>query len=104
MVDGLRLHHVPDIHFHMQGAGYHELPKPPRIANAVYAEVVPREITLAAQSGLVQETAWNVDADGVQNLVQLLSAFHPFFREHSQHKLFHREPAYEGTRIHVRGM
>ena len=58
---------------------------PPRIANPVYAEVVPRELTLAAQSGLVQETAWYVDADGVLNLVELLSAFQAFFREHSQH-------------------
>ena len=30
VVDGLRLQHVPDIRFHMQGSGFHELPsKPP---------------------------------------------------------------------------
>ena len=58
---------------------------PPRIANPVYAEVVPRELTSAAQSGLVQETAWYVDPDGGLNLVALLSAFQTFFREHSEH-------------------
>ena len=35
---------------------------PLRIANPVYAEVVPRELTYAAQEGLVQDTAWYVDA------------------------------------------
>ena len=58
---------------------------PPRIANPVYAEVVPRELTQAAQSGLVQETAWYVEPDGGLNLVDLLSAFQTFFREHSEH-------------------
>ena len=58
---------------------------PPRIANPVYAEVVPRELTTAAQSGLVQETAWYVDPDGGLNLTKLLAAFQGFFREHSEH-------------------
>ena len=31
---------------------------PLRIANPIYAEVVPRELTVAAQEGLVQERAW----------------------------------------------
>ena len=58
---------------------------PPRIANPIYAEVVPRELTSAAQSGLVQETAWYVDAAGGLDVVKLLSAFQAFFREHSEH-------------------
>ena len=58
---------------------------PPRIANPIYTEVVPRELTRAAQSGLVQETAWYVDADGGLNMGQLLAAFQEFFREHSEH-------------------
>ena len=35
---------------------------PLRIANPVYAEVVPRELTYAAQAGLVEDPAWYVDA------------------------------------------
>ena len=58
---------------------------PLRLANPIYAEVVPRELTYAAQSGLVQETAWYVDGDGGLDVVALLTAFQAFFREHSEH-------------------
>ena len=58
---------------------------PLRIANPVYAEVVPRELTYAAQEGLVQDTAWYVDDGGDLDLVKLLTAFQAFFREHSEH-------------------
>ena len=36
----------------------------PRIANPVYAEVVPRHLNYAVQAGLPQEMAWYVDAAG----------------------------------------
>ena len=58
---------------------------PLRIANPIYAEVIPRELTWAAQEGLVQDTAWYVDADGGLDVVKLLAAFQAFFREHSEH-------------------
>ena len=58
---------------------------PLRIANPIYAEVVPRELTAAAQEGLVQELAWYVDADGGLDVVKLLAAFQAFFREHAEH-------------------
>ena len=58
---------------------------PLRIANPIYAEVIPRELTWAAQEGLVQDTAWYVDADGGLDLIKLLAAFQAFFREHSEH-------------------
>ena len=58
---------------------------PLRIANPIYAEVVPRELTAAAQEGLVQETAWYVDAAGGLDVAKLLAAFQAFFREHSEH-------------------
>ena len=58
---------------------------PLRIANPVYAEVVPRELTYAVQETLVQETAWYVDADDGLDLARLLGAFQAFFREHSEH-------------------
>ena len=60
---------------------------PLRIANPIYAEVVPRELTSAAQEGLVEETAWYVDADGGLDVVKLLAAFQTFFREHSEHRV-----------------
>ena len=58
---------------------------PLRIANPIYAEVVPRELTAAAEEGLVQELAWYVDADGGLDVGNLLAAFQAFFREHSEH-------------------
>ena len=57
----------------------------PRIANPIYAEVVPRELTSAVQATLVQETAWYVDSDGRLDADKLLAAFQRFFREHSEH-------------------
>ena len=56
-----------------------------RIANPVYAEVVPRELTWAVQETLPQETMWYVDADGSLDVSALLAAFQAFFREHSEH-------------------
>ena len=58
---------------------------PPRIANPIYAEVVPRELTSAVQATLVQETTWYVDADGGLDVDELLASFQRFFREHSEH-------------------
>ena len=60
---------------------------PLRIANPIYAEVVPRELTWAAQSSLLQEVDWYVDAKGSLDVGKLLGAFQAFFREHSEHWL-----------------
>ena len=58
---------------------------PLRIANPIYAEVVPRELTAAAQTGLVQDAAWYIDPAGGLDVDELLAAFQAFFREHSEH-------------------
>ena len=58
---------------------------PPRIANPIYAEVVPRELTYAVQATLNQDAAWYVDADDGLDVDRLLAAFQTFFREHSEH-------------------
>ena len=58
---------------------------PLRVANPIYAEVVPRELTCAVQAGLTEEMAWYVDAGGGLDVRKLLSAFQTFFREHSEH-------------------
>ena len=59
--------------------------RPLRIANPIYAEVIPRELTWVAQEELDQETAWYVEADGSLNVDKLMAAFQTFFREHSEH-------------------
>ncbi len=59
-----------------------------RIANPIYREVIPRELTLIliAQLNLEaqQQTAWYVRPDGRLDLPQLLAAFQQFFRENSE--------------------
>ena len=59
--------------------------RPLRIANPIYAEVIPRELTWVAQEELAQETAWYVEPDGNLNVDKLMAAFQTFFREHSEH-------------------
>ena len=59
--------------------------RPLRIANPIYAEVVPRELTWVVQEEFDQETAWYVDDAGDLNVGELLSAFQAFFRAHSEH-------------------
>ena len=60
---------------------------PVRIANPIYAEVIPRELSWATQARLVQETAWYVAPDGSLDVEKLLAAFQTFYREHSEHWL-----------------
>ena len=59
--------------------------RPVAIANPIYQEVIPRDLTYTTQEYLVQDTAWYVDADGRLRLADLLTAFQEFFREHSEH-------------------
>lgn len=55
------------------------------IANAIYQEVIPRELGWLIQSGMSQQTAWYVQPDGRLDTSKLLAAFQEFFREHSEH-------------------
>ena len=70
---------------YVRDLGLIALDPPLRIANPVYAEVIPRELTWVAQIGLAEDPAWYVDGDGRLNLDKLLAAFQEFFREHSEH-------------------
>ena len=58
-----------------------------RIANPIYAEVIPRELGHATQVAMPQQTAWFVDASGDLDIDKLLEAFQAFFRENSEHWL-----------------
>ena len=72
---------------------------PPHIANPIYAEVVPRELTYAVQAGLVEDPAWYVDAGGGLDVARLLAAFQAFFREHSEHWLGRFDYAEAGPQL-----
>lgn len=54
------------------------------VANPVYREIIPRELTCSTQYTISQPTEWYV-TDGRLNMAKLLAAFQEFFREHSEH-------------------
>ncbi len=59
--------------------------RPVRLANPIYAEVVPRELTRITQDELTEDAAWYVDAAGGLQVNVLMAKFQQFFREHSEH-------------------
>ena len=79
-------HHARDLEY-VRDLGLVAAADPPRIANPIYREVVPRELGYILQSSLDVQTAWYVDDDGRLNLTKLLTAFRTFFGEHSEHWL-----------------
>lgn len=55
------------------------------IANAIYQEIIPREIVAPLQDGIPnQQTAWYVLPDGRLDMPLLLRAFQQFFRENAE--------------------
>ena len=69
---------------------------PVRMANSIYAEVIPRELVLPLEATLAGsvDPAWYVRADGSLDLQGLLSGFQDYFREHAEswvERFGHRE-------------
>lgn len=54
-----------------------------RIANGIYREIIPRELTWSTQAMLTQQPHWYQNADGSINMEKLLLDFQQFFRENS---------------------
>ena len=60
-------------------------PDPPlRIANPIYAEVVPRQLAWSTQLKIRDDSAWFVDAEDGLRLEKLLARFQEFFRENAE--------------------
>jgi len=57
-----------------------------QIANAIYREVIPRELGYMTQLSLesIYRRQWYVDKDGTLNMMKLLTNFQQFFREQSE--------------------
>jgi hypothetical protein len=55
-----------------------------RIANPIYAEIIPRSLSFLMQVNIVQEAAWYERPDGSLDMRALLRAFQEFFAEHSE--------------------
>lgn len=54
-----------------------------RISNAIYHEIIPRELTWSTQEMMVQQSAWYQNADNSINMEKLLLDFQQFFRQNS---------------------
>ena len=55
-----------------------------KIANPIYREVVPRELTAYQQETLGQDPAWYIKADGTLDIQKVLEAYIEFYKEHSE--------------------
>ena len=57
--------------------------KPRRIANGIYREIIPRELTWGTQDGLSQQPQWYQNEDGSINMEKLMLDFQQFFRQNA---------------------
>ena len=80
------VHQVRDLEY-LRDLGLIDGSQPPRIANPIYQEVVPRELGYILQSSLDQDAAWYVREDGRLDMAKLLTAFATFYGEHAEHWL-----------------
>ena len=60
---------------------------PPRIANPIYQEVVPRELGYVLQDSLDVQPAWYLRGRHRLDMRKLLKAFATFYAEHAEHWL-----------------
>lgn len=54
------------------------------IANRIYQEIIPRELSWGSQMVIEQQQIWYLDADNHIDMPKLLSAFQQFFRENAE--------------------
>ena len=71
---------------YVRDLGLVTLTGPVAIANPIYREVIPRDLTYTTQEmSIHHDPAWYVDEAGALRSVKLMAAFQEFFREHSEH-------------------
>ena len=56
-----------------------------RIANRIYQEVIPRQLSWNIQTGIAIKSQWYIQANGRLDMDKLLASFQEFFQEHSEH-------------------
>jgi hypothetical protein len=55
------------------------------IANPIYREIIPRELTYGTQLTIPYQPVWYIQPNGRLDMDKLLAAFQEFFRENSEH-------------------
>ena len=69
---------------YVQDMGLVTVDRPLRISNAIYREIIPRELIWTTQEMVIyEETPWYVMPDKRLDMTKLLHAFRQFFREHA---------------------
>ena len=54
------------------------------VANRIYQEIIPRELSWNIQTGIIQQSIWYILPNGLLDMDKLLLAFQEFFRQHSE--------------------
>lgn len=62
-----------------------------QIANPLYKEILPREMTYVIQQTLTQEPKWYENSNGTLNYQKLMDEFMQFWREHGHKEFYDRE-------------
>jgi hypothetical protein len=52
------------------------------IANRIYQEIIPRQLTYTTQLRITQDSSWYIDAHGRLDMDKMITAFQDFFRKH----------------------
>lgn len=65
---------------YVRDLGLITLDKPIRIANSIYREIIPRELTWSTQQVLLNQSAWYILPDGRIDMNKLMVEFQQFFR------------------------
>ena len=84
LIGGERRHSRTDLKY-VRDLGLVARKGPVRIANPIYAEVIPRELTAELQEEIEPEAAPFLDAHGRLRMTRLLERFQEFFRANSEH-------------------
>ena len=81
--EGLDAHYPMDDLQYVQDLGLIDVRPQLGIANRIYREVIPRELTWTTQTRITHDQAWYLTSERKLDIEKLLSAFQQFFREHS---------------------
>ena len=84
LTGGMRRHKRSDLEY-VRDLGLVASNGPVRIANPIYAEVIPRELTEELQDEIDQDVAPFVDKGGRLEMTRLLESFQAFFRANAEH-------------------
>ena len=85
---GLPRYEVQDLDY-VRGLGLIDASQPPRIANPIYAEAVPRSLATSFRNSLDLQTARQVERGQSLDMSKLLTRFATLFGDHAEHWLTH---------------